>query len=52
MSNNTTNYNLSQLMVTAAAREIVDDEVVFVRPVPSGCMNWELCVIHRPPSRS
>ncbi len=30
MSKNTTNYNLSQLMVTAAAREIADEEVVFV----------------------
>jgi glutaconate CoA-transferase subunit B len=28
--NNTSNYNLSQLMVTAAAREIADGEVVFV----------------------
>jgi glutaconate CoA-transferase subunit B len=28
--NNTGNYNLSQLMVTAAAREIADEEVVFV----------------------
>ena len=27
---NTGNYNLAQLMVTAAAREIADDEVVFV----------------------
>jgi len=30
MSENTTNYTLSQLMVTAAAREIADGEVVFV----------------------
>lgn len=30
MSENTTNYNLAQLMVTAAAREITDGEVVFV----------------------
>jgi len=29
-SNNAGNYNLSQLMVTAAAREICDGEVVFV----------------------
>jgi len=29
-SNNPRNYNLSQLMVTAAAREIADQEVVFV----------------------
>ncbi len=29
-SSNSVNYNLSQLMVTAAAREIVDGEVVFV----------------------
>jgi len=29
-SNNPGNYNLAQLMVTAAAREIADDEVVFV----------------------
>ena len=28
--NNTRNYNLAQLMVTAAAREIADEEVVFV----------------------
>jgi len=30
MPENNTNYNLAQLMVTAAAREIADDEVVFV----------------------
>ena len=30
MSENNTKYNLSQLMVTAAAREIADGEVVFV----------------------
>jgi glutaconate CoA-transferase subunit B len=30
MSENTTNYTLSQLMVTAAAREIANGEVVFV----------------------
>ena len=30
MSKNTTNYTLAQLMVTAAAREIADGEVVFV----------------------
>ncbi len=30
MSNSANNYNLSQLMVTAAAREIADAEVVFV----------------------
>ncbi len=30
MSKNITNYNLSQLMVTAAAREIADGDVVFV----------------------
>ncbi len=29
-NNATSNYNLSQLMITAAAREIVDGEVVFV----------------------
>jgi len=30
MAKDSTNYNLAQLMVTAAAREIADDEVVFV----------------------
>jgi len=30
MTKKTSNYNLSQLMVTAAAREIADNEVVFV----------------------
>ena len=51
-------YTLPQLMVTAAAREIDDGEVVFCWPkaptqkMPWVFMSWALCAIPLHPNRS